>query len=463
MRLAQIGMFDFANYGDLLFADVLERQMKLRADSVEIDLFSPFESTFDGTDKPVHPIRNLEEMHSKRPYDAFVIGGGDLLNFIKLGVPYPDRDSPQVPYEVVHMWSIPVMVAWKFGTPVMLNAPGLPESPFVINSYERDQARPLKALVEIFDYVSLRDHNSERLLREAGFEGPINVIPDTVLSITSLFTQDELDSYYPGEALGVEKERYLLFQCNTSFTDDEIAQCAKALDAIHDTYGLDVLLQPIGDVWDDQAALRRVQQECSFDVKVTERKYSHYEVLSLIANSACYLGSSLHGCITANAYEKPCLIMNRNGYNKTEGFVELLDRPYELVSSIDELGSRIDQLVQPQPPIEQHHLDVLTDHFDRIYSLVTSDDRNPTRTSHLHVAESVVEAMYRLGELDRDIDGLAQKYLYDENYRIPELEQRIAELEQQNAQLQQRVGELETSTSWRVTKPLRTLGGILHK
>jgi len=462
MRLAQIGTFDFANYGDLLFADVLERQMQRRSDDVTIDLFSPFGGEFGDKGRSVYRIRDLEEMHTANPYDAFVIGGGDILNFLKLGIPYPNHDSPQVPYELVHMWAVPIVVAWKFGIPVMFNAPGLPESPFVLKAYERDQARYLKALAEVCDYVSLRDHNSERLLRETGYEGPICVVPDSVLSVATLYAQDELEAYYPGKALGLERGKYLFFQCNNSFTQDEIARCAQALNIMHDTYGIDVLFQPIGFGLDDQVALAKVQQECSFEVKTTDREYSHYEVLSLIANCACYLGSSLHGCITANAFDKPCLIMNRNGYNKTEGFVQLLGREYELVSSIDELESSMWRLMEPQPPLEDRHLDALTKHFDTMFQLAATTKPDPKRTSGLHLAESIVEATYRLGELDRDIDGLAEKYLLDEQ-RIKELEQRLAELEGLNGQLSQRVSELETSTSWRVTKPLRALGGMLHK
>ena len=76
-KIAQIGTFDVENFGDLLFANILEKNFA----EYDIDLFSPrgrstkpFEK-----DKYVYSIDDLENQCREKEYQALIIGGGDII------------------------------------------------------------------------------------------------------------------------------------------------------------------------------------------------------------------------------------------------------------------------------------------------------------------------------------------------------------------------------------------------
>ena len=77
-RIAQVGSFDVENYGDLLFADVFEKNIRKYADVEEIVLFAPkkCKMPFSDGQRVVNSVTELEEKNQEKPFDAIVVGAG---------------------------------------------------------------------------------------------------------------------------------------------------------------------------------------------------------------------------------------------------------------------------------------------------------------------------------------------------------------------------------------------------
>ena len=84
-NIAQIGAFDYENLGDILFTDVLHRQLEKRIPIGKHMLFALNEvkKPLSESDSTVYGIDRLEEMHLAVHFDAVIIGGGDLIGIAK--------------------------------------------------------------------------------------------------------------------------------------------------------------------------------------------------------------------------------------------------------------------------------------------------------------------------------------------------------------------------------------------
>lgn len=456
LRIAHIGAFNFKNLGDLLFADVLGRQLRKRLGEVEIELFSPLGGTLPVLNETIFPITSLEERHQNNSFDAFVVGGGDLIHFQKIIAHVDSYGSGPVIYDVLHMWVIPSLLSWKYNVPLLWNAPG---APLHFEQFQREIARDLCRQAT---YVSVRDDCAAKELFAVGLDSSeLVVVPDSVLSISNLFSQDELDDCFNSSALTLDPGGYVFFQCNMSFTDDELICCAEQLKRLKSVYGLDILLQPIGYGIDDCKALRRLDELSLGAFHLSRLPFNQYEILSLLANCACYIGSSLHGCIIANSFSKPNILINKNRYNKSDGLIELLEHPSSMIHEVSELPTAIDGLFQQELGVSDDVLNRIETHFDTLVDSVITGRKPKMSKRGLDV--SLSDYIYRMGELERGGQIVKQEL----NAKRESLELILAEnerLRDRTSQLEAELGRIKESTSWKITCPIRAMKSFFdHK
>lgn len=438
LRIAQVGAFDFENYGDLLFVDVLGRHLGKRLDCIDITLFSPIGGELPNSNMFVYRVDEMEEMHSESPFDAIVIGGGDLIHFQRI-ITHVKRCGGATIYDVASMWVVPILLSWKYNIPIFWNAPGVP-LPF-----EGAQRDLCLALCMQSDYVSVRDANAAKELINAGVSSDVvNIVPDSVLSIATLFDEGELAASFPHEDKLIPG-KYLFFQCNTSFSDEEIAACADLLLEVKRESGLQVLLSPIGYGLEDQKALDKIDELHPNEFIRLNDDFNQYRILSLIANSACYMGSSLHGCITANAFNRPNLVLNRNLYNKTDGLMRLLNRTErQVVDLVSELPEKKSLLFVEPGSLPQHVLDRIDNHFDTIAANI----KRGYRPKSVRLASSICDYIYASGE-ERRVREVQEGAIRSN------LEKKICNLERE-------LFEMKESSSWRITAPFRAIKSRLN-
>lgn len=439
-RIAQVGSFDVENYGDLLFVDVFEKNISKYVEVEEIVLFAPKRCImpFSNKERYVYSVTELEKKNQEKPFDAIIVGGGDLIHCTKIKTYMPHISQEWMDYEALYMWMIPSIISWKYSIPLLWNAPGVP---FKFMDVEKVI---VKELCQLADYISVRDRLSKNNLEECQVTSDVRVVPDTVFSISELISKEELEKQFVQMSLGVEKNKYIVFQANHTYLQTEMQGCIETLRKIKEEHQLEILLLPIGYALGDETFVAELLKECPGEFVTINSKMSPTQMLTVIANSAGYVGSSLHGCISASTYGVPIVVCNYNRHIKVEGFLELVNVKEAVVYSTKDIYSVFEKKLVVSEEDRKCALSQIESHFQQLANKLETKG----------VAEGFETA---LCEHVFSVRNVEQNYR--EEYRRVIEREKAWQREYQNAM--EAYQEILNSTVWKMTKPIRVLLNII--
>jgi len=317
VRIAQFGTFDVQNYGDLLFPLVLRHRLR--------DLATSFVHASPAGGPPVWgdtvaSVRAAEVIADPGGVDGVVIGGGHLLHASPDTVYDPAPLHAALAYPA--LWFGAATLAARAEVPLAWNAPGVPRPPDPV------AARLLAWSAGVSDYVSVRDRGSRRLLEEAGVAGPVRVVPDPALDVARLWTDDEVAQAH-ADAFAARgrpvPERTLAVHLNARYLHEGDEVVAARLDRLSRQAEATVVLLAIGPCHGDDALARRIAAHMAGAPLVVDQPRSLLEVAGCIGRAEAYIGSSLHGMVTACAFARPGLLVTGDaatGFAKFRGFLE---------------------------------------------------------------------------------------------------------------------------------------------
>ncbi|NML13959.1 polysaccharide pyruvyl transferase family protein [Azohydromonas caseinilytica] len=200
---------------------------------------------------------------------------------------------------------LPRALAGRFA-PVLalgLGGAGLEQCPRRMRAEVMDKLRRMQR-------VAVRDRATQALLREAGIEALL--LPDPAALTAQLFGPLIRRRARHGEVAALRARfsgGYLAVQIAAEFGDDATLDAlAAALDAVALRRGLGVALFLAGVApWhDDAAVLRRLAARLRAPAALLDSIHL-WDICALLAQSAGYCGSSLHGRIVATAFGRPRL------------------------------------------------------------------------------------------------------------------------------------------------------------
>ena len=341
MRIAQLGTFDVENYGDLLFVPVLRK--RLEALDAEFIAVSPAGHSGVWSDcAPCEPFSECARSERSLDLDAVVVGGGNLIH--TGGTPLPAYDqggvTPLVAY--ADLWLGATEFALERSIPLIWNAPGVP-GPF------SSELLPLVSrALERVDYLNVRDRASAEFL-SAAFDGEIHVVPDTAIDVATLWSRTEIEEAYT--ASYAERGRSVrgpsaVFHLNSRYLDESTPAIAARLDRICSRLDVTPILLAIGPCHGDGELASRVGRAMKTDPLVIDKPRSLREVAAVIANAHVYLGSSLHGVITACAFGVRAINVASRRLPKFAGFLEQFGLEEWLTESWKEADAAVDRLVR---------------------------------------------------------------------------------------------------------------------
>ncbi|HET7270444.1 MAG TPA: polysaccharide pyruvyl transferase family protein, partial [Rubrobacter sp.] len=373
IRVCQWGAFDAANYGDRLFPLIAEEQLTARLPGLELACYAPIgTATLPPGSPPLSPLvpgggpldRRRREYFAGH-YDAILIGGGDLLRFDRSESGYGDADNegPLRPYDAFLDFS------WaETGPNILWNAPGVP-FPF-----EPTRRMLVRMALSHVRYAAVRDETSRAYLLEAGVEEPVHVYPDTGILLAETIRRrvhpEKVRDLLPRGA-GSNGRGLLCFQCSPGFLRREEELVAKSLARIAARRDLEIVLLPIGLCHGDQDALHLIQRASGDRFTLVEGLEAPLEIGAVIGACDFFVGSSLHGNLTALSFGIPHLVVNNPvPFVKLEGLIQMARLEEFRISGWEDLEDGFDRLAAAPRERWARAGDRLkaqvSEHFDRL-------------------------------------------------------------------------------------------------
>ncbi len=293
-ELINWGSYDVDNFGDLLFPFLVEHF--LGREYSDILHVSPTGTPSIWPD--AKQSLTIIEALGRVSQPELIVGGGNLINTsASSSINYVEKPAFA---KIVHesfAW-VPYVLLANYGIPYAYNCIG------VAKSIPPAKRQLIRCALEAASFISCRDEASLSHLRLAGVRSPIVVAPDSAVDVARVFPIEAMRVHYATEvrlkyalpsdgttAVIHVKERYL---------KDDFPAFVMVLELLCAS-GVHPILVPLGMCHRDDRVLTEPRLR---DLRVTciQKPERILDILSMLAVSRYYLGSSLHGAITALAY-----------------------------------------------------------------------------------------------------------------------------------------------------------------
>jgi hypothetical protein len=161
----------------------------------------------------------------------------------------------------------------------------------------------------LFDakYISVRDKRTQNSLSDYGVQS--NLVPDSALIMSDLFPIEELEKLQSFSNEDMPK-KYIFLQLGIHKSPKEMNNFLKKTEDQAIALNLEVVLCPIGMAvnHEDHIVLEKIAKYSpKFHFFMPK---NIYEIMYLIAKSEVFLGTSLHGVITAQSFNIPFVPLN---------------------------------------------------------------------------------------------------------------------------------------------------------
>lgn len=380
VRVALWGTFDVDNYGDHLFPRVANHELSRRG--VVVSAFSPYgrlhPTPLDGglEVEPLGPWSPERARELAAAHHLVVVGGGELIHLNdSLLAPVYDTTPDELRQMAPSRWFVEGLgPELEAGCPVVWHGLGVPWPP------GEEEAGRLRTALAGRPYVTVRDRYSAQRLADAGVEGPVEVVPDSALLVNRVM---------PPAALSVRLEAL---------------RGAGGYPAAGTTpvllQGCDLLMPHLDDVLTAVERWRVAQREkdevvalvtgrCRGDALFADGVQQSLgsrrvwrlpggatveDIAAALAGGGIFIGSSLHGAITALVYGRPFVLLNLYGEAKLDGFGDMSGLGGRVVHQASEIPAALEAAMADPAPAGvldslQRRLD---QHFDRLAELASA-------------------------------------------------------------------------------------------
>ena len=378
--IGHLGTFDVENYGDLLYPIIFRHLLKTKDPNLHVQHYSllggvaPNEAGF-GTES----IRSLFRNGHAAPR-TLVIGGGDLLRTdwdlmarhygrssrlslkrlrhsigTNAAVGYMlSKNLPRV--ELGSFYASQFRARWMdypAAGPFLIHPKTLPERSAVAyvscgvpHEFPSDQVDQVREALEHVSFIAVRDEQSAEKLSRAGIDCQLRVAPDLTVTLSDQFDRRELSAR--GRKIlsrfGVREDLPVLcFQSQPypGFIEGEILH---ELRRYQERCNVEVVALPLGYCHGDHEFLQSLAKQANGIVKYAD-VHSIFDMLAIIAASDVFVGTSLHGNITAFSFGIPH-VFGPLPVAKAEGFLQVAKLPVDLkMRSWKQLNDKIDGAV----------------------------------------------------------------------------------------------------------------------
>lgn len=400
LRVALCGVFDIPNYGDHLFPLVFRNELHKRITDVETVLFSPFEATESFVENShIYSLQNMESMHQRTPFDAIAVGGGEIIHWHRYAQKRSFESNSFQEYPMDRVWAIPFFMKMKYNIPLIWNAPGIP--------YNFDADKEFaKFLFENVDYLSVRNDFSKRVIESTGISTDrIHIVPDTGFALQTIVPEDERRQLQ--QQVFPHSSKYVVFHCNRFITEKDQKIVVHELLQLK-KQGYDIFLLPLAYTHGDDSKLKEINEQSNNLFYIPEKILSLKEIISVIANCSLYVGTSLHGSVTASVFGVKAVAFDYQQTKKTKDLYDLLGLSEYYVTQGENLHNTIEKSINEQQPVDFSSIhNKIDEHFSVIAKLI--QDRKIVTPNPLSQAVSFSDFTHNYFSLTYENIGLRQR------------------------------------------------------
>jgi hypothetical protein len=368
LAIGEFGTFDVENYGDLLYPILFERLFEKRNATAKIRQFSFMGSeSLRNSDFNSRPVRRLFSSR-RESLHTLIIGGGDLLHtdWHRVASHYHSTGISQKRQPLLSA------LQWRFKQCLnrrlndtdkfrhqYMNYPAA--GPFIIDPdrcshlksiaycscgvpfpFETDVGRHVAAALNKSAFIYVRDRQSQHALLQAGVTRAIHVAPDLAVALSDFF--DPALERKKGRRIlwrnDVALEHPILCVQSNPQPPDSTAELTRQLLACKERTGCEIVLLPLGRCHGDDEYLQALAHASDGEFKYLHLE-SIFDLISVLAACDIFIGTSLHGNITAFSFGIPFLF-GPIPVRKSEGFLDIVNLPPELkLNSWSELNQKL--------------------------------------------------------------------------------------------------------------------------
>jgi polysaccharide pyruvyl transferase WcaK-like protein len=373
------GTFDLDNFGDQLYPRITEDEITRRLPGWMVRTYAPFgwehPCRMDGgfVAEPLGERTGSRLAELAAAADVTLVGGGDLIRFDSsaLSRAYGKSLSDRSPAE----WFVEGLGATEeTRNPVVWNAVGVPAD------IAEEHAKQIRTALSRRRYISVRDEESAKRLRECGVDKDITVVPDLGVLAHRVMRGDvpkarvdyfRLMGWYPVDrpALIVQGDRSAV---------PLVKEIAKVLRwALTELVTADVVLLEAGPSYGDGEFADLLAAQ--LDPDRTYRLPSGLppeDVLAAIHGSIGTVATDYHATLTSAVLGRRWAILDTAGTAKS--LADMLEEPEHYATSVPELAEAIRVAFPKQPDPRRYdslrgradkHFDVIAEEADRAWEV----------------------------------------------------------------------------------------------
>jgi exopolysaccharide biosynthesis predicted pyruvyltransferase EpsI len=386
-KIALYGAYDRYNYGDNLMPILLEMYIK-KYHPKKLNEYEFIHTSISNSDLSNYScfatksINRVKEVLRKG--DVIIVVGGEVLcasnAVLFLHMPKPKllndfyRKLNNLPIirkffkkwadlQYKAPWDYPYLPDYKMladGIDIKYNTVG-----GSLDRLSPDAKKDLSGRLENAQFISVRD---QRTFNQVSHIEGVKLYPDSAFIMSDLCSEAFLISNVRDDILEYTKAKYVIFQAAPSKLGDSFNNLVSKLTELHIKNNQRILLLPIGYAsgHDDFFILNKVHKKIPqiTDIKID---LNIWEIMYLIKHAEFYMGTSLHGVITAMSFGKPHFGINKN-IQKLDAFLsDWSIAPFDRCYSVIDIA-RLPQLIgnEAQPSLSLN--------ADRIISLVKENN-----------------------------------------------------------------------------------------
>lgn len=315
-HIAQFGTFDVESMGDSIFPQGLQFGLDKYV-HCEIELFSMNEcATSYNNNGHIYSFRQFTQRHALRPFDMVILGGGEFLHFSPIMFTV---DGIEKPYAGGYLWKEPITMARENNIPVVINCVGAPRD------FTAPQQSEMAEYLKSVSWVAVRDEYSAKRLTAAGVEN-VQCVADNLWYMNQMYPKAELDVLRAELAKRTEKDfttPYIIVQYGTT---RDVKTLASQLKAIKEESGCRICLMSINYCHEDRLGMEMLNKEGDGSFEVIDEYFQPREMMAVISGAKAFLGTSLHGNLTAASYDVPfvAIDMYPSFVSKMDGILTMI-------------------------------------------------------------------------------------------------------------------------------------------